>query len=233
MEKNFVSQSLEYFGYISAFGVAMSQYFFRDTFKDFFTGQDEIYSACSLFVLILSIVVIVAIFTNRVKLTSKHYFFKKSEALWREYISASVRGTAQGKPILEPCFWTVAGVGFWLIPLAFISFLFFLLSPNIYAKSGFYVATMIMVVSSVAIFTTILYVENLSQQNEKNKQEELLLKIRNYFAGEFSIASIKKVSNYPVTQELRVVKEGKFYKVSVNADNPDQCFLIEKEQEGV
>ena len=79
MDKNFFSQLLEKIGYLSAFAVAFSQYFLQDSFRVFFGADEKLYAVSSIFALLLSVLIIIAVFSSRYAINMKNYFPKKEK----------------------------------------------------------------------------------------------------------------------------------------------------------
>ena len=236
MEKNFISQILESVGYIAAFAFAISQYILRDNFKAFFGSDERMYSASSLFALIVSIVVIVCIFSNRYSINTKIYYLKKSKDDYMKKIreSANQNGGQVKDFISEPRFFTIKQTALLLTMGSIGLFYLFVSQGNIYVKSISYILLVIFIVSAITIYATGLYLENDWGQQEKNKKDLIMFKIKDYFAGDIKVKLSWRDDSNIVTpfQKMLIERDSKKYNVTVNINDPERFFLVDEVQPG-
>lgn len=229
MERKFISQILEYLGYFSAFAVAFSQYFLRDAFRQFFESDLKLYSVSSIFALLISVVIIVAIFSSRYSLDIKKYFSNKQK---NEYFKKlrEQRGRNNQEYILEPISFTSKHVALALIILLFAFFYFFISTGSIYIRSMMYIAIVVSIVSSITIYATSLYLQNDWRQNDSDKNEIISSKIKEYFAGDIKINfSWRDDSNFAKPfQKMVIERDGKKYNVTVDVNDPNKFFSVEE-----
>lgn len=228
MNKDFISQILEKIGYVSAFAVAFSQYFLRDSFASFFKDQVNMYSVSSNVALILSVLVIISVFSNRYVISMKIYFSKKK----KDQYFASFRQTADQptKYVAEPRSFTLKNIAFIFIFLAVASFYGFIFFDPILAKSIFYIFFIVIVVASISIYATSLYLENDWQRREKEKKELVMNKLKEHFAGDIQIPTLW-IDNSNIVQPIKrmvVVRGGKKFNVAIDASDPDKYFVIDE-----
>lgn len=239
MEKNFISQILEYFGYIAAIVVAFSQYILRDSFQVFFNESPEIYAVSSLFALFVSLVVIVAVFSNRYTIGTKYYFSNKKKTDYfnklREEQEAQKSAQQNNqvynpKHVLEPRSITLKQFAVVLIILSAISFFCLIYLSDIYLKSLSYIVLVASIVGSISIYATSLYNENEWKQRERTKKDLIMSKIKDHFVGEIKInLSWKNNTNIvqPI-QNMTIERQGKKYNVVVDINDPENFFSIQE-----
>lgn len=232
MEKNFISQILEKVGYLSAFAVAFAQYFLRDSFRAFFGEDSKIYSVSSIFALLLSIVVIMAIYSNRYNITLKTYFSNKKRDKYFAYLrknnNPNPNVVENIEQVFEPRSFTLKHIAFVLIILSIVLFVFFIQDNSIIFKSICYIGFISSIVGSITIYSTNLYLDNDWQQKEKDKKEIILNKIKDYFASDIQIPlSWRDQSNISQPlQRMVVVRQGKKYNVVVDINDPEKFFTV-------
>lgn len=228
MDKNFFSQLLEKIGYLSAFAVAFSQYFLQDSFRVFFGADEKLYAVSSIFALLLSVLIIIAVFSSRYAINMKNYFPKKEKD---KYFTSLRNVNERGKVreyVPEPKSFTLKHIALILIFLSAVIFFIFIYSDNVFVRSVAYVGLIVSVVGSITIYATNLYLENDWQQRERDRKEAILIKIKDYFAGDIQIpVSWRDSTNLAQPlQKMIIHRNGKRYNVIVDINDPDKFFSV-------
>jgi len=231
MEKKFISEVLEKIGYLSAFAVAFSQYLLKDTFRVFFESNLDIYYASSMFSLLVSIVIIISIFSNRYSISMKMYFSKKAkDEYYKQFRTPRSPEQTSEYYISEPIAITLKQIALLLLLLSFFAFSVFIYQNDIYIRSISYIILIVSIVSSVTIYATSLYLENDWKENEKNKKAVVIAKIKEYFAGDIKInltwRDTTNITN-PL-QKMVIERNGVKYNVIVNANDPELFFSVDQ-----
>lgn len=236
MNKDFISQILQYLGYISAFGIAFTQYFLRDSIALFFSEDPHLFSASSLVAFLLSIVIILAVFSSRYSISFSKIHFNRSK--YQKYLAqfrnqqSEIQGQ-QTTSISEPIGFTVKQLALFLAFLSLADYGFFIaINDQLYAKSILYILLIILIIASITIYATSLYVENDYSQREKAKKDLMQSKLREYFAGDIRIQqSWRDDSNLTRPfQRMTVQRESKKYSVTIDANDPEKFFTVDEIQ---
>ena len=87
MEKNnWMSQFLQWVSTATAVLVPISQFIFKDQFELFFTSDTKLFTAASIVSFVLSVVVILALYSNRYLILFKFYPSKKAKEEYFKYL---------------------------------------------------------------------------------------------------------------------------------------------------
>lgn len=238
---NFISQLLQIFGFISAIAVAFSQYIFRDNFKFLFGESTDFYSLSSLVALILSLVLIVVLYAERYFLSVKIYLDKEEKRKYFEYLRSlnnnvpdNIQPGSQNtalEPVNEPFNFNIKKISIFLIFVSLLAFTSFILFDSIIVKSLSHVIFICTVVTTITTFAIQLYLDNEYKQKQKDMDERILEKVKEYFSGEIKIKLVFKDErnlNIPNKQYI-IEREGRTYKVIANYHDPDKYFSIEEQ----
>lgn len=230
---DFLANLLQTIGFVAAIIIALSQYVFGGEFKQFFLGNESLYSVSNLVSLVLSLAIIIALYSFRYSLENRNYFNqRKRDDYWRKL--KEIREQKQDLIISEPWYWTVSNLGFVLIIITIILFCLMLVSPQKYLTTLSYILFVCSSVSALTIFSLKIYlVQEFKNLNERIRQQ-IMDKINEYFVGDLSIITeFEDRSNfmYPVKTFI-IMKDEKKYVVRSDANDPNRFFSIEpiKEQ---
>jgi len=237
MNKDFISQILQYLGYISAFGIAFTQYFLRESIALFFSSDLHLFSASSLVAFLLSIVIILAVFSSRYSISFSKIHFSKSK--YQKYLAQfrNQQPITEGQQVVsipEPLGFTVKQLALFLAFLSLVDFGFFIaISDPLYIRSILYILLVNLIIAPLTIYATSLYVENDYSQREKAKKDVIQSKLREYFAGDIRIQqSWRDDSNLARPfQRMTVQRDGKKYSVVIDANDPEKFFTVDEIQQ--
>jgi len=237
--ENFVSQLTQILGFTSAISISISQYLFRDNFKFLFKNNQELYTASSLVALIVSLALLIALFSNRYVINIKFYFNSKKRDKYYKYLNetSNVGKDMDSKPekkeqqiVPEPWNYTISRVSVLLIFLAIACFAGMVIYDNVILTSLLYIIFICSTVVSIGTFAIKIYLENDYKIREKNMDNLIMEKIKEYLVGNVKIKAVNRdYSNIINPYKTIFIEHNEItYKVLVSTSNPDSFFSIEK-----
>ena len=233
-KNNFVSELIQIIGFMSAITVSLSQYFFRDNFKTLFEINSKLYGPTSLIALIISLSIIIGLFANRYNLSTKFYLSNKYKIIFLNAInennsSPEILGKSK-KLINEPFSYSFKKLSILSIILAIVSYLVVIATNKTIFDCLFYILFICFSVISISIFSIQIYLEKEFAQREEQINEQIFIKIKDYFAKKITIKSdFKNISNWQFPQRHIEIEYDKIkYKITCDANNPDRFFNIEE-----
>lgn len=229
---DFMSNLLQVVGFIAAIILALSQYFFSGEFKFFFASNEKLYSISNVVSLILSLAIIIGLYSVRYIIDNRNYFSTTKRDLYWKKIQEIKTYSQKDQIISEPWYWTISRLGFLLILISLSLYGLLVSSTNIYLTSISYVLFICTSVASLTIFSLKIYLPQEFKNMEERIRKQTLDKVNEYFAGNLHILSeLEDRSNmmYPV-RILIIEKDGKKYIIRCDANNPDKFFNIEEQK---
>ncbi|MDD3487560.1 MAG: hypothetical protein PHF35_04275 [Candidatus Moranbacteria bacterium] len=238
MEKNnLITQLLQLISTATAILVPISQFIFREQFKSFFNADEKIFTSASVTSFVLSIVIILALYSNRYLVSFKKYYpNKKAEKRYYAYLrTLNTQNDATqvqiSEIVLEPFSFTLEKIATFFIILSFVWFYLFISSESIHIIGLSYVLLIISVVFSASVFAIKLHLESDYKTRQINSNQAVVTKIKEYLAGDIKIR-FQYNDNKNVVFPIRhfIVERGSdIYKVAVNPNDPESYFSIEKQ----
>ena len=202
----------------------------RDSLSSFFADNPKIYSASSLVAFLLSVAIILSVFSNRNSVNwSKIYFRPKKKQEYFEKLR-TVTGQQPQPYVPEPWNITVKQLALLGIVVALGFYWIFIASENhLLIRAVSYIFLVMTIVASITIFTTALYLENDFSQRQRNKKDAIRLKLQEYFTGDVQIQKTwQETVNFLTYQHMVIQRGGKVYKVVVNPNDPDSYFTVDE-----
>ncbi len=237
MEKNnLISQFLQWISTATAVLVPISQFIFRDQFKLFFSIDEKLFTATSVVSFVLSVVVILALYSNRYFTSFKFYPNRKRKEKYYSYLQTlntpnqTERISPKDNMVLEPFSVTLEKVAILSILLAVGWFYLFISIQNIHIISLSYILLIISIVFSASVFAIKLHLENDYKTRQRNSNQAITAKIKEYLAGDIKI-KLQFNDNRNLILPIRyltVERGNEEYKVAVNPNDPEAYFSIEK-----
>lgn len=242
---SFFADLLQNLGFIAAIAVAISQYTLDERFKNLFIDDSRLFSAASLVALVLSIALILGIFSHRFYLLNKIYFSSKKKEEYYEYLrniapqnpqdSNTIQLQKKGKekkPVPEPWYFTMIHLAFVLLVVSALCF--FLLTSKI-PELGFftqliYIVFICSLVSSISLFSIQLYRENEYKRYQQNCDEIIFNKIRERFTEKIKVFYDSTDPNllFSPGPDRHIIFEyqNQTYQVFTRSTNPNSYFLL-------
>ena len=166
---DFLSNLLQVIGFLAAIIIALTQYFFSSNFKYLFNLSENYYSISNIVALILSLVIILGIYTIRHSLDIPRYFCKSSKEKYFKNLQEIGNDKDKIKTIQQPRTWALSQSGFVFIFIAIILYGLLLMAKNAIAISLFYISFICSSVYALSIFCLKIY----NLQDYKNTEEKI------------------------------------------------------------